>query len=94
MKASARYAKIVTWSEEDQVYIGLAPGLLDGCCHGSDEKQVFQELCEIVEEVIETIESEGMPLPPPSFGYELAVEFGTLAKSTSAQPPRQDKKSA
>ena len=27
MKDSARYAKIVEWSEEDQCYVGSAPGL-------------------------------------------------------------------
>ena len=34
MKESARYAKIVAWSDEDQHYIGYAPGLsFGGCCH-------------------------------------------------------------
>jgi hypothetical protein len=28
MKASAKYAKIVEWSEEDQCYVGSAPGLI------------------------------------------------------------------
>ncbi len=46
MKESSRYAKIVAWSEEDQCYLGWAPGLLDGGCHGSDEKAVFEELCQ------------------------------------------------
>ena len=51
MKDSARYAKVVAWSEEDQHYIGYAPGLVSGgCCHGDDEKAVFAELCEIVDE--------------------------------------------
>ena len=27
MKDSARYAKIVEWSEEDQCYVGSSPGL-------------------------------------------------------------------
>lgn len=39
MKDSARYAKVVSWSEEDQVYIGYVPGLVfGGYCHGDDEK--------------------------------------------------------
>jgi len=49
MKDSAKYAKIVEWSEEDQCYVGSAPGLILGGCHGDDEKQVFEELCLIVE---------------------------------------------
>ena len=50
MKDSARYTKIVEWSDEDQCYVGSAPGLIFGGCHGPDEKEVFAELCEIVEE--------------------------------------------
>ena len=70
MKDSARYAKVVGWSEEDQHYIGYAPGLVSGgCCHGDDEKAVFAELCEIVDEVIELDHEDGSPLPPPTAGY-------------------------
>ncbi len=49
-KDSARYAKIISWSDEDGCYIGSAPGLLIGGCHGDDEKAVFDELCQVVEE--------------------------------------------
>ena len=43
MKESAKYAKVVAWSEEDQHYIGYAPGIVSGgCCHGDDEKAVFR----------------------------------------------------
>ena len=70
MKESARYAKIVAWSDEDQHYIGYAPGLsFGGCCHGDDEMAVYAELCDIVEELIETLRKDGTPLPPPSAGY-------------------------
>ena len=34
MKASARYAKIVEWSDDDNCYVGSAPGLILGGCHG------------------------------------------------------------
>ena len=53
MKDSARYVKIVAWSEEDKCYVGNAPGLILGGCHGDDERQVFAELCQIVEEAID-----------------------------------------
>ena len=49
MKDSARYIKIVEWSEADQCYVGSARGLLYGGCHGTDEKQVFATLCRLVE---------------------------------------------
>jgi len=62
VKDSARYAKIVQWSEEDQCYVGTAPDLIYGGCHGDDERAVFAELCEIVEEIIELHRRDGTPL--------------------------------
>lgn len=70
MKDSARYAKIVEWSEEDRCYIGSAPGLIFGGCHGDDERQVFGELCRIVEEVIALHKQDGKPLPPATSGRD------------------------
>jgi predicted RNase H-like HicB family nuclease len=72
MKESARYVKIVEWSEEDQCYVGSSPGLILGGCHGDDEKSVFDELCQIVDEAIELIQLEGKPLPPATAGKDLA----------------------
>ena len=71
MRDSARYVKIVEWSEEDQCFIGSSPGLIYGGCHGDDEKAVFDELCQIVEEAIELHRKSGEPLPPPTFGRDL-----------------------
>ena len=73
MKDSARYAKLVEWSDEDNCYIGSAPGLMDGGCHGDDEVKVFEELCEIVEEIIAIYKADGKPLPPPTIGKGLAL---------------------
>lgn len=72
MKASDKYVKIAEWSEEDQVYVGSAPGLLLGGCHGSDERAVFDELCDIVQEAIALYQADGKPLPPPTTGRDLA----------------------
>lgn len=63
MKDSARYVKIVEWSDEDQCFVGSCPGLLYGGCHGDDEQAVFAELCEIVNEAIELYKKDGKPLP-------------------------------
>jgi predicted RNase H-like HicB family nuclease len=79
MKASARYAKIVEWSEEDQCYVGSAPGLILGGCHGDDEQAVFEELCEIVEEVVRLYEDEGKPLPPSTSGRDFANRMQSVA---------------
>lgn len=66
MKESARYVMLVEWSDEDQCYIGTAPGLIYGGCHGMDEKEVFDELCVIVEEAIALYKMDNKPLPLPS----------------------------
>jgi predicted RNase H-like HicB family nuclease len=63
MKESAQYVKIVEWSDEDQCFVGSCPGLFYGGCHGGDEKAVFAELCEIVEETIELYKKTANPCP-------------------------------
>jgi predicted RNase H-like HicB family nuclease len=78
MKDSARYMKIIEWSEEDQCYVGSSPGLIDGGCHGQDEREVFYQLCQIVEEVIELYKKDGKPLPPPTAGRDFANKMKNI----------------
>ncbi len=75
MKASARYVKIVEWSDEDQCFVGQCPGIIGPCCHGDDEAQVYAELCQVVEEWITLMKQEGQPLPPPTAGKQLAEKI-------------------
>ena len=79
MKDSARYAKIIEWSEEDNCYVGSAPGLIYGGTHGDDEIAVFEELCQIVEEAIELYRMEGRPLPPGTSGRDYANKMQHVA---------------
>lgn len=79
MKDSAKYVKLVEWSEEDQCYVGSAPGLISGGCHGADEKAVFGELCNVVEEAIALYQKDGKTLPPPTAGRYLANKLQTVA---------------
>jgi predicted RNase H-like HicB family nuclease len=79
MKDSARYAKIVEWSEEDQCFVGSSPGLIYGGCHGQDEREVFDQLCQIVEEAIELYKSDSRPLPPPTAGRDFANKMQNVA---------------
>lgn len=79
MKESARYAKIVEWSDQDQCYVGSAPGLILGGCHALDERMVFDELCAIVEEAIELYRADGSPLPPPISGRDFANRMQNVA---------------
>ena len=47
---SARYVKIVEWSDEDQCFVGHCPGVIGPCCPGDDEGEVYRELCQIADE--------------------------------------------
>lgn len=79
MKESAKYVKIVEWSDEDQCYVGSAPGLIFGGCHGDNEKDVFDNLCQIVEEAIALYKEEGRPLPPATSGRDFANKLQSVA---------------
>ncbi len=79
MKDSARYVKIVEWSDEDRCYVGSAPGLIFGGCHGDNERAVFAELCDIVDQVIELHREEGRPLPPSTSGRDYANKMQSVA---------------
>ena len=79
MKDSTRYVKVVEWSEEDRCYVGSSPGLIYGGCHGEDEKAVFDELCRIVEDAIETYRREGRPLPPATSARDFANKMQHVA---------------
>ncbi len=72
MNDANRYVKIVEWSDVDQCYIGSCPGLFYGGCHGIDEKLVFAELCEIVDETLELYQQDNKPLPPVTAGRDYA----------------------
>ena len=64
MKTGDQYHKWVEWSDGDQTCIGKCPDLITGI-HGDDPVRLYGELCEVVEEVLEHIKTEGRQLPPP-----------------------------
>ena len=75
MKERDRYLKIVEWSEEDNCYVGSVPGWLGPCCHGDDEEKVYYQLCKIVDEWIEIVKKDGLPLPPETSGKKYSGKF-------------------
>ena len=79
MKDSAKYVKIVEWSDEDECYVGSAPRLIYGGCHGDNEREVFDELCRIVDDAIEIFRKEGNPLPPATSGRDFANKMQSVA---------------
>lgn len=48
MKDSARYVKIVEWSEEDHCYVGSAPGLMYDGAHGDDERRFSRNFAKLL----------------------------------------------
>jgi predicted HicB family RNase H-like nuclease len=72
---AARYAKFVEWSDGDQCFIGRCPGLFEGGVHGADEARVYAELCQAVEEWIELLHKDGVPLPEPLAAKKFSGKF-------------------
>ena len=62
MKPIDQYHRWVEWSDEDQVYIGKCPDLITGI-HGDDPVKVYEELGEVVQEVIDFFQQNGRELP-------------------------------
>jgi predicted HicB family RNase H-like nuclease len=61
-----RYAKVVEWSEEDGCYVGRVPALGYGGVHGPDRALVFEEICQVAEEIVAVHMEDGRKLPLPS----------------------------
>ena len=78
MPLSAKYIKIVEWSEEDQCFIGCCPGVIGPCYHGNDEVEVYRKLCQIVDEWLAIAHQENKALPPPTIGRNVAELLTTV----------------
>ncbi len=75
MTTADRYVKIVEWSDEDDAFVGYCPGVIGPCCHGTDEVEVYRQLCVIVAEWLELADRAGTPLPPPTAGRGFAEKI-------------------
>ncbi|MCB1597746.1 MAG: toxin-antitoxin system HicB family antitoxin [Gammaproteobacteria bacterium] len=75
MKTSDRYLKIVEWSDEDRCYVGRCPELMLGGVHGKNEKQVFAELCEVIDEWVAKAKSDNEELPEGMAGKQYSGKF-------------------
>lgn len=79
VKVSDKYLKLIYWSEEDNCFIGICPELFYAGCHGNDQKQVFDELCKIIDEIVEVYIREGKFLPQPVSGTEIMNQIQKVA---------------
>ena len=66
MNESANDIKIVEWSDEDQCFVGQRPGIIGPCCNGDNEREVYAELWDIVDEWLLLLKERGEALPSPS----------------------------
>ena len=64
MKAIDHYHRWVEWSDEDHVYVGRCPDLITGI-HGEDPVKVYEELGQVVQDVIDHYQQTGRKLPVP-----------------------------
>lgn len=64
MRLGDQYHKWVEWSPEDETYLGKCPDLITGI-HGGDPIRLYAGLCEVVDEVLHHLISEGRELPAP-----------------------------
>ncbi len=62
-RLSARYPRVIEWSEADGFYVGSAPPLVGQCCHGATEAKVAAQLSAIVEDLVEDVLDGKMPVP-------------------------------
>ncbi|GKS57475.1 hypothetical protein YTPLAS18_10020 [Nitrospira sp.] len=53
--------------------------MIYGGCHGSDEKAVLYELCQIIEEAVDLCRKDGKPLPPATSGKDFATKMQHVA---------------
>ncbi len=79
MTQGDKYVKLVEWSDVDACFIGSCPELFYGGCHGTDPRQVFSELCEIVDETIELYSQDGKALPKPLTGKQFVNAMQKIA---------------
>ena len=65
-KPSDHYPLFVSWSDQDQAFIGYCPALfVGGVCHDENRIAAYAKLVEIVEEDIQSRLEKGEILPEP-----------------------------
>jgi predicted HicB family RNase H-like nuclease len=74
-RISARYPRVIEWSEEDRCYVGSAPPLIGQCCHGATEAKVAAQLAVIVEDLLQDVVDGKMPEPESHAGKRYSGKF-------------------
>ncbi len=82
MRTIDQYHKWVEWSDVDQVYVGKCPDLITGI-HGDDPVQVYRELGEVLEELIDHFQKSNRA----AAGAKDASDDGSLLRAPVAPRP-------
>ena len=65
MKQHLKYTYSVTWSEEDEAFIGRVTEFRSLAAHGATAERALAEVQNVVEEVLEELAENGEPVPRP-----------------------------
>ena len=76
------YKGIITWSDEDECYVGTCPELFAGGCHGDTKEDVQNQLDAIIADVVDDFKKENKPLPKPSVRKARTASALEARKST------------
>jgi len=82
--ATARYPRIVEWSDEDGCFVGRAPGLFFGGCHGSDETKVYANLRGLAEKHVGELLANREKLPPATAVKTSSAKFCLIPANIGA----------
>jgi predicted HicB family RNase H-like nuclease len=74
-RLSARYPRVIEWSEEDHCYVGSAPPLAGQCCHGATEAKVAAQLAVIVADLVQDVIDGKIPEPESQAGKSYSGKF-------------------
>ena len=74
-RLSARFPRLIEWSEEDGCYVGSAPPLVGQCCHGKTESAVATQLAAIVVDLVQDVIDGKMPVPKGEAGKTYSGKF-------------------
>lgn len=74
-RLSARFPRLIEWSDDDGCFVGSAPPLVGQCCHGKTEADVATQLAVIVANLMQDVLDGKMPLPKGEAGKTYSGKF-------------------
>jgi predicted HicB family RNase H-like nuclease len=89
-----KYCYTVSWSEEDEAYIGRVSELPSLAAHGDTRETALQEISQLVEYVLKDLEESGEAIPEPfatrQFSGRFNVRIGkSLHRALAVEASRQ-----